>query len=207
MGWLLRAFSGGVIKWVGFQIATLIGPLLIGIMTTTVGIVDGTATWMWAACAGSLAFGGSAAGAYYVISIAEKFRVKGRLSFAKPIISHDIESGNISLGFEVQNQADVLLEYEIKEIRTQLGKLFPPKKKFEKTIYDIPSMGVGWFYDYAIESSKPNGQARIEQGTIEVDLLYGKPGARKHKLSGKWITYLKYGSGSTIENVAWEVAN
>lgn len=206
MGWLLRAFGSGLLKWVGFQIATLFGPLLIGIVTATLGRFDGSATWMWAACAGALAFGGSAAGAYYLIGIAEKFRVKGRLSFAAPRVSHDIRSGDIALGFNVQNLADVSLEFEVKEMRTQLGELFPPSKAFVKTIYEIPPGGYGWFSDYSIQGSKPGGDVKIERGTIQVNLLYGRPGARKHKLEGKWVVHLQYGSGSTIETTAWEIA-
>lgn len=207
MGWLLRAFGSGLLKWVGFQVATLAGPLVIGIVTTTLGRADGSVTWMWAACAGALAFGGSAAGAYYLIGIAEKFRVKGRLSFSAPRITHDIQSGDIALGFDVKNLADVSLEYEVKEIRTQLDDLFPPNRAYTKKIFEIPPGGYGWFSDYSIQGSRPGGDARIVRGTIQVELLYGRPGARKHKLAGKWIVHLQYGSEPNIETIAWEVAD
>ena len=205
-GWWGRAIAGGVLKWMGFQVAALAGPAVLGVLATAAGRMSESAPWMWALAAGALTFGGAAAGVHFTLSVVDRYAVRGRLALATPRVAVDMASGDVALGVNLQSLADVAIEFEIREIRTQIDWAYPTSKPFERTIYEIPPRGHGFFSDHVIqfERSTVSG-GKVSHGSVIAAVAYGRPGSRKHTLNVQCGVHIRFTNIGTIDGTSWEM--
>lgn len=203
--WIARAVAGGIFKWFGFQLAALAGPTLLGLAATILGKLSGDGTWSAALAAGALTFGGTAAGVYFTLAVLDRYAVKGRLALQSPRIAVAIDSGEISLGINLSNLADVGIEFEVVELVTQLSGKFPSSKPFERKTFEIPPHGVGFFSDHVIPVDRESTSGMRIDGTINGRIVYGRPGSRKYELLVKYGVHLQLDPSGSIGSWAWEV--
>lgn len=203
--WVGKAIAGGMLKWIGFQIAALAGPAVLGLAAAAAGRMGGEVSWMWAISAGALSFGGAAAGVFFTLAVVDRYKVSGRLALASPRIALDLASGDVSLGVNLQSLAEVPIEFEIKEIRTQLSGTYASNKPFDRTTFEVPPHGVGFFSDYAIELKQGSLAGKVLDGSVIAMIAYGRPGSRKNVLNVKCGVHLRYGAQGSLEGTSWEM--
>ena len=156
--------------------------------------------------AASLTFGGASAGAFYVFELVKRRAIEGRLACVSPRIALDIVSGEVSLGVNLQSLADVPIEFEIKQIRTEVAGSYPPSKPFDLSTFVIPPLGVAFFSDFGIKVALQAGVSEVKEGTVRASVLYGRPGSRKYNLDIKRKVHLRYDAAGIIEAFSWNEA-
>jgi hypothetical protein len=204
-GWVARALASGVLKWIAFQAAALVGPLLLGLATIAIGRVGDGTPWMWAIAAGALTFGGCAAGLHFMLAVAARYRVKGRLALSSPRIAVELASGELALGVNLQSLADVPIEFEIKQLRTQLAGVFAPNKPYTNTVIEIPPNGQGWFVDHVISIGRKWAPGEVVSGQVIAIIAYGRPGSRTHILEARTAVHVKFSAEGSPEASAWDL--
>lgn len=200
---IFNSFTSGVVKWIGWQVASFIGPVVIGIVTAWAGRLGDGSSWMWSIMAGSLAYGGSAAGIYFTLAIVARQRVNGRLELICPQAAIDINTGDIVLGVQLRNSAENSIEFEIVHMATELGGNYPAKKPYSKTVFEIPAGGKGWFHDYSIQVARGN-PASVCSGSVVAEIKYGRPGYRKYVMNVKCAMHIRFDANGNLEATAWE---
>ncbi len=202
--WIARALASGMLKWLAYQLAAIIGPVLFGVATALVGRIGDGTPWMWSMAAGALGFGGCAAGAFFLSVIVARQRVSAKLGLAGPRFAFDITSKDVILGVSLQSTAQIPLEFEIKEIRTQLGDAYPPSRPFTNTVFNVPPGGQGWFFDHPIPVARGGGHEKTVNGTVTAKIAYGRPGSRKHLLDAKWLVHLRFDETGNSFTATWQ---
>lgn len=201
--WLAKAAASGVVKAISYHAATTALPFLLAAMTLIAGRLGDGASWMWSLMAASLAFGGSSAGFFYLFEFVGKRAIDGRLSCESPRVSIDIVSGKPCLGINLQSSADVPVEFEVSQIKTEVSGVYPQSKPFDLATFLIPPRGIGFFNDFSISVELKEGIAEVREGSVSAIVKYGKAGNRKYILEIKRKVHLRYSAEGNIEAVSW----
>lgn len=199
---IFYSFTSGVVKWIGWQVASFCGPFVIGIVTTWSGRLGDGSSWMWSIMAGALAFGGSAVGIYFALAIVARQRVNGRLELICPQAAIDINTGGITLGVQLRNSAENTMEFEIVSVQTELGGIYSTNKPFSKTVFEIPAGGIGWFNDHSIQIQRGNTSS-VWSGSVVAEIKYGHPRSRKYAMNIKCAVHIRFDANGNYEAIAW----
>ena len=205
-GWLAKAAASGVVKAIAYHAATAALPFVLAALTLIIGRLGDGASWMWALMAASLTFGGTSAGVFYVFELVGRRAIEGKLACVSPRIAVDIKSGEPSLGINLQSLADVPIEFEVKQIRTEVAGSYSASKPFDLATFVIPPRGVGFFNDYGIKVVLQGGVSEVKEASVRAVVLYGRPGSRKYSLDIRRQVHLRYNGEGNIEAVSWNEA-
>ena len=205
-GWLAKAAASGIVKAITYHVATAALPFVLAALTLIVGRLSDGASWMWALMAASLTFGGTSAGVFFIFELVGKRAIEGKLACVSPRIAVDIKSGEPSLGINLQSLADVPIEFEVKQIRTEVAGIYSASKPFDLATFLIPPRGVGFFSDYGIKVVLQGGVSEVKGASVSAVVLYGSSGNRKFSLDIKRKVHLRYNAEGNIEAVSWNEA-
>ena len=132
-------------------------------------------------------------------------RVEDKLVFSAVRVGPNIlgadKLGSLRFGIALSNKALFPIEFEVKRVITSFGDCHPPKKDYKKTIFTIPIDGNGWFDDHDIPVDRAvNGP---EEGLIEYELSYGRPGRRTFELKQKKRIHFAVSNEGKIMAINW----
>ena len=205
-GWLAKAAASGIVKAIAYHAATAVLPFFLAALTLLFGRLGDGASWMWSLMAASMTFGGTSAGMFYVFELAGRRAIDGKLVCVSPRIATDITTGDPSLGFNLQSMADVPVEFEVKQIRTEIAGVYSASKPFDLATFVIPPRGAGFFSDYGITVLLQGGVSEVKEASIRAVVCYGSTGSRKYNLDIKRKVHLRYNADGIIDGVAWNEA-
>ena len=122
------------------------------------------------------------------------------MRFSRRILEDD-KVKNLRFGIVLSNKALFPIQYEVRKMLTSVGDDRPPKKEYKKNIYTIPIDGTGYFDDFDIPINRTIDAS--EEGLIEYEIAYGRPGRLKCTIKGKKRIFFAVSDQGKIEAINW----
>ena len=161
--------------------------------------------WFYICVGASVVFAAISTGILRFSEWKYRSKAQDKLVFSSVKVGHNwLEDGSMAsmrLGFTVSNKALFPIEFKVERLMTSVGEHHSPKKKYDKDYFLIPIDGDGWFNDHDINiNRKITGS---DEGVIEFELLYGRPGNLKYKLKQRKRVYFGVSSDGKISGANW----
>ena len=132
-------------------------------------------------------------------------RVEDKLVFSTVRVSHTIleggKIGSLRFGVVLSNKALFPIQFEVTKMLTSIGSDCPPKKEYKKNIYTISIDGTGHFDDFNIPVNRTLDGS--EEGLIEYEIAYGRPGSLKYTIKQKKRIYFVVSDQGKIAAYNW----
>ena len=97
------------------------------------------------------------------------------------------------------NAALFPIEYSIQTIQTNLSGIYPQNKPHEKKTFTIPANAFGWFYDHMIEFHNSEPLKGVIEGSLDVQLKYGRSHNLKEEMEIKKKIFVKFNDQGDID--------
>ena len=202
--WIIQAIASGAIKATVFQATLVALPFVVASMTAVAGSMQ-SIPWMWVLMATSVAFASVAVGVLRFHEVLGRLRVEGKLFCECPRIALEISNQGICLGVALRSTADVPIEFEVEDMKTELMGVYPPKKAYPRKNFIVPPNGVAWFDDYEVQIGEQ--VSTTVTGVVEMQIRYGKPARLKHQLHIKKQVVIRFSDKGVIDAFAWNDAS
>lgn len=205
-GWVGGALAkGGVAGVASYVTTTYIIPLGAPIVTAAIGYADG---WPWLIIwLGALAaFSFVSTGLLRFSEWRYRQQVKDKLNLNVVRVGRKLNNQgcaeSVTLGFQLYNNALFPVEFELQSLHSMIDDKYPPNKDYALRQFVMPSGGLGWFDDFAIELPDAPRERTIE-GMIEFVVHYGRLGYMKHELRKKFQVFLGFDANGDVKGANW----
>ncbi|MEQ8584499.1 MAG: hypothetical protein RLO01_04160 [Thalassobaculaceae bacterium] len=202
-----RLFSREASKELAIEaIRSWIWPPLFAAAVAVIGWFENL-PWFYIFVGSSLGFAGLATGLLRIDEWIRRNRAENKLLFENIRVLGILDQENdktsaIRFGFQLLNKAVFPIECKVIKVDSSLAGEYPPKKTFQKTVYDV-SEGMSFFFDdYNIDLSKQINDKELE-GSISFIVRYGRKGRRVHELSKKFKIVVGFSSEGKLSGASW----
>ena len=118
-----------------------------------------------------------------------------------PMPSPDGSLFAVRLGFKVENTAKFPMEFEVQNLDTELGGIYPQKKPYENNIIHVAPGRRAHFHDNLIELHNVFKNGKVMQGTLSTRLKYGHPGHRFREMEFKNRVFIFFDDRGHVQRV------
>jgi hypothetical protein len=200
-----RALAEGSIKAMAYHITiTYLIPFGAPAITFLIGYCSGL-PWFWIWLGALAAFAFISNGLLRFNEWLYMCRAQDKLMLESVIVGRSISDEGVFIGLRFCSVATFPIEFQVTNIRTQIGDKVPIKPHLPGKKYTVPPKGCGWYNDNVIQVTNPPRPGTVE-GHIEYTINYGKPGCLKYAISGKKQIVASFNDDGLLVTAIWNDA-
>jgi hypothetical protein len=108
----------------------------------------------------------------------------------------------LAFGFILSNSAAFPIEFEVIQLETGFGGLFPPKKAYVVSKVEIPPGGTGWFDDHVMKIALPPPTGATE-GFLKFEVKFGRKGRLNYSLKKAFQIWTAFDQTGQLQGATW----
>ncbi len=200
-----QAVASGSIRGIAQHVVvTYLLPCAIPVLTGWLGYIQDL-PWMHIVLGVTAAFAFISVGLLRFDEWLFRRAIEEKLVFAQVLVGKTIEPNGINIGIRLQNSAHFPIDFQIERCLTRIGTTLPKEPYTVHQTHTVPANGMGWHYHGSIEVPNPPKDGSLD-GYVEFEILYGRSGRLKYRLSGKKRIVIPFNSEGLLLPGSWSDA-
>lgn len=195
-----RLFWGAVVEFLLIWVL----PFVVTGVSIVIGLMHDF-TWFYIYIGAVITFSAISIGLLSFSKWRYRSKVQDKLVFSSVRVNQrtldNSSEGSMCLGFAVISKALFPIEFKVERLVTSVGNNHSPKKDYTNDSFVIPIKGDGWFDDHSIDIKQKLTTA--DEGVVDFELSYGRPGNLKYKLKQKKRVYFNLSEDGRITTFNW----